>query len=90
MEGLGRRLRLALLNLLLAELLLREGSGVWVEAELYLEVLERVLLLYNTTLGDGSAADGAEDLLDIAGVDDLAEVGLAHDGGGKEEVLLER
>jgi len=77
------------LNLLLAELLLGESSGVRVEAELDLEVLERVLLLYNTALGDGSAADGAEDLLDIAGVDDLGEIGLLHDGGGQEVVLLQ-
>ena len=78
-----------MLNLLLAELLLREGSGVGVEAELDLEVLERVLLLYNTTLGDGTATDGAEDLLDIAGVDDLGQIGLLHHDAGQEEVLLE-
>ena len=78
-----------MLNLLLAELLLRESSGVGVEAELDLEVLERVLLLYNTTLGDGTATDGAEDLLDIAGVDDLRQIGLLHHDAGQEEVLLE-
>lgn len=77
-EGVSSRLGLASLELLLAQLLLGEGSSVWVEAELHLEVLERVLLLYDTTLGDGSTTDGAEDLLDVAGVDDLAEVGLAH------------
>jgi hypothetical protein len=89
-EGLASVVGLLLLNRLGAELLLREGSGVGVEAELHLEVLERVLLLYNTTLGDGTATDRAEDLLDVAGVDNLAEVGLLHDGGGQEEVLLER
>lgn len=78
-----------MLNLLLAELLLRESSGVGVEAELHLEVLERVLLLYNTTLGDGTATGGAEDLLNVAGVDDLGQIGLLHHGGGQEEVLLE-
>jgi hypothetical protein len=82
--------RLALLELLLAKLLFRERSSVWVEAELHLEVLERVLLLYYTTLGDGTATDGAENLLDVARVDDLAEVGLLHHGGGEEEILLER
>jgi hypothetical protein len=89
-EGLASVVGLALLELLGAELLLGESSGVRVEAELHLEVLERVLLLYNTTLGDGTATDGAEDLLDVAGVDDLAQVGLLHDGGREEEVLLER
>jgi hypothetical protein len=89
-EGVGDSLGLTLIDLLLAKLLLGEGSSVWVEAELHLEVLERVLLLYDTTLADGSTTDGTEDLLDIAGVDDLAEVGLAHDGGGQEVVLLER
>lgn len=78
-----------MLNLLLAKLLLGEGSGVGVEAELNLEVLERVLLLYNTALGDGTATGGAEDLLDVAGVDDLGQIGLLHHGGRQEEVLLE-
>jgi hypothetical protein len=89
-EVLASALGLALLQLLLAKLLFREGSSIWVEAELHLEVLERVLLLYYTTLGDGTATDRAEDLLNVAGVDDLAEVGLLHDGGGEKEVLLER
>ena len=78
-----------MLNLLLAELLLRESSGVGVEAELNLEVLERVLLLDNTTLGDGTTTGRAEDLLDVAGVDDLRQIGLLHHDGRQEEVLLE-
>src|SRR4051794_39900317 len=78
-ESLARRLRLALpLELLLAELFLLVCSSVWVETELYLEIPERVLLLHHTTLGDSAATNGAKDLLDIARVDDLAEVGLAH------------
>lgn len=89
-EGLAGRLGLLGVQLLGAKLLLRESRGIWVEAELHLEVLERVLLLYNTTLGDGTATNGTEDLLNVTRVDDLAEVWLRHDGGGEEEVLLQR
>ena len=76
-------------GLLLALLVLGEGSSVGVEAELHLLVAERVLLLDVGALLDGTTTDRAEDLLDVAGVDDLAEIGLLHESRGEEEVLLE-
>lgn len=88
-EGLGDARRLATLDLLGALLVLGEGSRVGVEAELHLEVAERVLLLHVGALGDGATTDRAEDLLHVAGVDDLGQIGLLHDGGGDEEVLLQ-
>lgn len=88
-ESLGGGLGLALLDLLLAQLLLGESSRVRVEAELHLEVLERVLLLHNGALGDGTAADRAEDVLNFGRVDELGQIGLLHDGGRDEEVLLQ-
>jgi hypothetical protein len=80
---------LAGLERLLALLLLGESSRVRVEAELHLEVLEGVLLLDVGALANGTATDRSENLLDVAGVDDLAEVGLLHQSRGEEEVLLE-
>jgi hypothetical protein len=88
-EDLASTLGLSTLYLLLTELLLGESSGVGVEAELDLLVAERVLLLRKSTLGDGSTTDGAEHLLDFGGVDELAEIGLLHDGRREEEVLLQ-
>lgn len=53
------------LDLLLTQLLLAEGSSVRVEAELHLEVLERVLLLDDSALGDGTATDRSQNVLDF-------------------------
>lgn len=88
-EGLGNRLGLAGLDLLLAKLLLGESGSVGVEAELDLEVLEGVLLLDLGALGDGTATGGTEHALDLGRVDDLGQIGLLHDGGRQEEVLLQ-
>lgn len=76
-------------DLLLAKTLLLVRSGVRVEAEHDLLVLERVLLLGVGTLADGTATDGTEDALDLGAVDELVEVGLGHAVLGKEEVALE-
>lgn len=81
--------RLALLNLLLAELLLGVGGGVGVETEHDLLVAERVLLLDNTTLGAGLTLGGAEDGLDFRRVDEAGQIGVGNVVGGQEEVLLE-
>lgn len=89
LEGLVRRLGLALGDLDVAKTLLGVGRGVWVEAEEDLLVAERVLLLHVGALGDGSALGGAEDALDFAAVDELGDVGLSDRVGGEEEVLLE-
>jgi hypothetical protein len=78
-----------LLGLLLAKTLLLVRSGVGVEAEHDLLVLERVLLLDVGTLGDGTTTDGAEDALNLRAVDELVEVGLGHAVLGNEEVALE-
>jgi len=92
MQQLGERSRSRIgltPNLSLTQLLLGESSSIRVEAEKHLLVLKRVLLLGEGTLGNGTATDGAEHGLDFRGVDDLAEIGLLHDGRGEEEVLLE-
>lgn len=88
LEGLGLVDGL-LVGLLLAKTLLLVRSGVRVEAEHDLLVLERVLLLDVRTLGDGTATDGAEDALNLRAVDELVEVGLGHAVLGNEEVTLE-
>lgn len=89
LEALGWRLGLAVVDLLLAELLLLEGRGVRVEAEEHLLVLERVLLLHGAALGDLAALGGAEHALDFGRVDETGKVGLRDDVGREEEVLLE-
>jgi hypothetical protein len=88
LEGLVLSGRLVL-DLLLTKTLLLVRSGVRVEAEHDLLVLERVLLLDVRTLGDGTATDGAEDALNLRAVDELVEVGLGHAVLGNEEVALE-
>ena len=80
---------LALLGLLLTKTSLGEGSGVRVEAEKDLLVAERVLLLDVGALLDGTTLGGAEDRLDLSGVDKLDNVGLGNRVLGKKEVLLE-
>lgn len=84
-EGLG----LARLGLLLTELLLLESSGVGVEAEHDLLVLEGVLLLHGATLRPGLALGATQDALDFGAVDETGKVGLGDDVGGQEEVLLQ-
>lgn len=81
---------LGLLDLGLAKLLGGKLLGVGVEPEQNLLVDERVLLLDSSTLGDGAALDGAEDGLNLRGVDERGNVGLLDNGGREEEVLLER
>lgn len=91
-EGLelgGGALGLAVLELLLTKASLGEGSGVGVEAEKDLLVAERVLLLDVGALLDGTTLGGAEDRLNLSGVDELDNVGLGDRVLGKEEVLLE-
>lgn len=88
-EGLGGLDNLAVVLLGLAELLLGELRRVGVEAEQDLLVVERVLLLDDGALGDGTTLDGAEHSLDFGAVDELANVGLLDEGRGEEEVLLE-
>ena len=80
---------LAVLDLLLTETSLGEGSGVGVEAEKDLLVAERVLLLDVGALLDGTTLGGAEDGLNLGRVDELDNVGLGDRVLGKEEVLLE-
>lgn len=71
------------------ETLCRVCLGVWVEAEKDLLVLERVLLLDDGALGNGTTLDRAEHALDFAAVDELANVGLRNNVGWEEEVALE-
>jgi hypothetical protein len=80
---------LASLKTLGADLLLGVSSGVWVQAEKDLLVVEWVLLLDTSTLGAGITLGGADDGLDFRGVDQTANISLGDDGGWEEEVLLE-
>lgn len=89
LEGLLGSLWLALWGLGVAETLLGEGRGVWVEAEKDLLVAEWVLLLDNGALADGGTLDWAEDGLNLRGVDQLGNVWLSNNVLWKKEVLLE-
>lgn len=80
---------LASLKTLGANLLLRVTSSVWVETEKNLSVVEWVLLLDSGALGAGITLGGADDGLDLRGVDETSDIGLGDDGGWEEEVLLE-
>lgn len=51
--------------------------------------MEWVLLLDSGALGAGLALGGADDGLDLRGVDETSNIGLGDDGGWEEEVLLE-
>lgn len=84
----GKTLGLVVGRLEVTKTLLGEGSGVWVETELDLLVLERVLLLDCGALGDGSTLGRAEDGLDFGAVDELGNVWLCNGVRGKEEVPL--
>ena len=86
----GGALRLAGVQTLGADLLLRVASGVGVQAEQDLLVDERVLLLHAGALGAGRALGRADHALDLGAVNQSADVGLLDEGGGQEEVLLER
>lgn len=90
LEELGSQSRgFATLHLLLAQLLLLERRGIWVQAQQDLLVLERVLLLHTSTLGLGLALGSAQDALDFGAVDQTGQVGLGDDVGGQEEILLQ-
>lgn len=72
------------------DLVLRVTSGVWVQSQENLLVVERVLLLYTGALGLGETLCGADDGLDFGRVDESTDVGLCDDWRWEEEVLLER
>lgn len=88
LEGLVLLRRLAIVGLLLAKTVLGASSCVRVEAEQDLLVLERVLLLDVGALGNGTTLDGTEDALDFAAVDELADVGLGDQVGGRRKSFL--
>lgn len=71
------------------ETLLRVSLGVWVEAEQDLLVVEWVLLLHDSALGDGTTLDWTEHRLHFGAVDELGNVWLCDDVGWEEEVPLE-
>lgn len=85
----GGSLGLALVGLLGTQVLLDEGGVVRVEAEQNLLVLEGVLLLDTSALGEGSTLGGVEDALDLGAVDQTGEVGVGNNVGGDQEVLLQ-
>lgn len=85
----GGSLGLALVGLLGTQVLLDEGGVVRVEAEQNLLVLEGVLLLDTSALGEGSTLGGVEDALDLGAVDQTGEVGVGNNVGGNQEVLLQ-
>lgn len=89
LEGLVALVRLATLGLRVTKTLLGICCGVRVEAEQDLLVDERVLLLDNSTLGDGTTLDRAKDALHLGAVDELVEVGVGDAVRRDEEVALE-
>lgn len=88
-ELLRSSLGLALINRLLADLVLDESCVVRVKAQHDLLVAQRVLLLDAGTLGQGSTLRSAEDTLDFRAVNQTAEIGLRDNVGRQEEILLE-
>ena len=69
------------------------GSGVWVEPEENLPVLEGVLLLDTrlpTTLLELATLGWADNGLDFGGVDKTSDVGIGDDVGWEKVVLLLR
>ena len=90
LELLRQSLWLAVVHTLLADLVFAVLSSVRVESEKYLSVLERVLLLNGSSLGDGVALWLLENGLDFARVDQSVDIGVADNVGWQQEVLLVR
>ncbi|KMU73212.1 hypothetical protein CISG_03472 [Coccidioides immitis RMSCC 3703] len=88
-ESLASTLWLARFNASLAQLLLGEGSSIWVESEHDLLVLERVLLLDAGSLGSGFTLWFSKCGLDFGGVDEAGNVGVGDDVGWEKVVFLE-
>lgn len=88
-ERLGSTLGLAVLNTLLAELLLGESRGIRVETEHDLLVAEGVLLLDDAALGAGLALGSVQDGLDLGGVDEAGDVRVGDHVVGQGVVLLQ-
>lgn len=72
----------------LAKLLLGESSGIWVEAELYLSVAERVLLLHAGSLGLSITLWCVECGLNFGRVNQAGKVSVGDNVGWEEEILL--
>lgn len=89
LEGLVRLGGLATLGLCVTKTLLGVCSSVRVEAEQDLLVVERVLLLDNGALGNGTTLDRAEHALHLGAVDELVEVWVGDAVRRDEEVTLE-
>jgi hypothetical protein len=77
------------LNTLLSDLLLRVSSGIWVQSEENLSVVEGVLLLDTSTLCSCLASCSSDDALDFGRVDQTADISLMDNWGWEEEVFLE-
>ena len=88
-EGFTERLRLFTLDRRLTQLGLGELSSVRVESEQNLFVLERILLLHYSPLGHRSTLDWSQNSLYFRAVDQLADIWLADDRAGEEEIALE-
>lgn len=88
LESLLLREALLAIGLLVAKASLRVLCSVRVEAEQDLLVAERVLLLDDGALGDGTTTDRAEHALHLRAVDQLVEVWLGNAVLGKDEVAL--
>lgn len=88
-EDLSQWLWLVVLDTSLTNLVLAILGSVWVQSQQYLSVLQRVLLLYTSSLGGSVALWLFQDRLDFAGVDQSVDVSVADDVGWEKEVLLE-
>lgn len=88
-EALRGTLRLAVLNTLLAELLLRESTSVRVELKHDLLVAERVLLLSDRALSAGFTLWCVHNRLDFRRVNQTGNVCVGNLARRQEEVLLE-
>jgi len=88
-ELLMHSLRLAVLNALLTNLVLRVLCSVRVESEQNLSIAERILLLDTSTLGRRVTLGFSEHRLDFGAVDQTGDVGVGDDIARQEEVLLQ-
>lgn len=88
-ERLTSTLGFASIQTLGSDLGLGVASGVWVETEKDLSVVERVLLLHTGALRPALTLGGANDALDFGRVDKATNISLLDEGGREKEVLLE-
>ena len=89
-EPFPRPLRLPVPKLLAPQLLLRKSLGIRIQPQQHLPVLERILLLHAGPLRLGAPFRGPHHGLHFRRVDQARQIGIGHDVGRQQEILLER